>query len=31
MKFWVTLEGREAEVTFHTRGEHLVVELTEAG
>jgi biotin carboxyl carrier protein len=26
MKFWVTLEGREAEVTFHTRGEHLVVE-----
>jgi biotin carboxyl carrier protein len=26
MKFWVTLEGREAEVTFHTQGDRLVVE-----
>lgn len=26
MKLWVTLEGREAEVTFHTEGEHLVLE-----
>lgn len=26
MKLWVTLEGREAEVTFHTEGEHLILE-----
>ena len=26
MKLWVTLEGREAEVTFHTEGGKLVVE-----
>ena len=26
MKLWVTLEGREAEVTFHTDGDKLVVE-----
>lgn len=26
MKLWVTLEGREAEVTFHTQGGRLVVE-----
>jgi biotin carboxyl carrier protein len=26
MKLWVTLEGREAEVTFRTEGEHLVLE-----
>ena len=27
MKFWVTLEGRDAEVEFHTAGEHVVVEV----
>ena len=27
MKFWVTLEGRDAEVEFHTEGERLVLEL----
>jgi len=26
VKLWVTLEGREAEVTFHTQGEKLIVE-----
>ena len=26
MKLWVTLEGREAEVTFRTEGEHLILE-----
>jgi len=26
MKLWVTLEGREAEVTFHTEGDRLVLE-----
>src|SRR5262249_30697865 len=26
MKLWVTLEGREAEVTFHTVGDRLVLE-----
>ena len=26
MKLWVTLEGREAEVTFHTQGDRVVVE-----
>ncbi len=26
MKFWVTLEGREAEVEFHTEGDRLVLE-----
>jgi len=26
MKLWVTLEGREAEVTFRTEGEHVVLE-----
>jgi biotin carboxyl carrier protein len=26
VKFWVTLEGHEAEVTFHTQGDRLVVE-----
>src|SRR5262245_35691126 len=26
VKLWVTLEGREAEVTFHTEGDRLVVE-----
>ena len=26
VKLWVTLEGREAEVTFHTQGDRLVVE-----
>jgi propionyl-CoA carboxylase alpha chain len=26
VKLWVTLEGREAEVTFHTDGDKLVVE-----
>jgi len=26
VKLWVTLEGREAEVTFHTQGGRLVVE-----
>jgi biotin carboxyl carrier protein len=26
MKLWVTLEGREAEVTFHTEGGRLVLE-----
>ena len=26
MKLWVTLEGREAEVTFHTQGKHLILE-----
>ena len=26
MKLWVTLAGREAEVTFHTEGEHLWLE-----
>jgi biotin carboxyl carrier protein len=27
MKFWVTLEGRDAEVDFHTEGERLWVEV----
>ena len=27
MKFWVTLEGREAEVEFHTEGGKLVLEI----
>jgi len=26
MKFWVTLEGREAEVEFHAEGEKLILE-----
>lgn len=26
MKLWVTLDGRETEVTFHTEGERLVLE-----
>lgn len=26
MKLWVTLEGREAEVTFHTEGDRLILE-----
>ena len=26
MKLWVTLEGREAEVIFHTQGEHVALE-----
>jgi len=26
VKLWVTLEGREAEVTFHTEGDRLVLE-----
>lgn len=26
MRLWVTLEGREAEVSFRTEGEHLVLE-----
>ena len=27
MKFWVTLEGRDAEVEFHTEGDRLLLEL----
>jgi len=27
MKFWVTLEGREAEVEFRTEGERLLLEV----
>jgi propionyl-CoA carboxylase alpha chain len=27
MKFWITLEGREAEVEFHTEGERLLLEI----
>ncbi|MEY4375094.1 MAG: hypothetical protein RL760_1261, partial [Candidatus Eisenbacteria bacterium] len=26
MRLWVTLEGREAEVTFHTEGDRLILE-----
>ena len=26
MKFWVTLEGHEAEVEFHTEGERLFLD-----
>lgn len=26
MRFWVTLEGRETEVTFHTEGDRLILE-----
>ena len=27
MKFWVTLEGRDAEVEFHTEGDRLLLEV----
>ena len=27
MKFWITLEGREAEVEFHTEGDRLLLEI----